>query len=131
MSKVKITLLIIVIVCVITVVCLWVYYSSQTPNQPEFEIVEFQGLDTPLGYQITFKVNNTGTGDATGVHGTLNVTKLWQETWSLISEDQVLKPGETSHWIVIFLGSKPTKLSITAIVECDEGVTRQFTDLSP
>jgi uncharacterized protein (TIGR02588 family) len=130
-SKIKTALLIIVIACVVSAVFLWIYYSPQALKQPRFEIVNFKEMDTPGGYyQIVFNVNNTGTADATGVHGTVNVTEHWQEDWAPISEDRI-EPGEMSELIVVFVGSKPTMLDVSIIVECNEGVTQQFTDLPP
>lgn len=103
MSKIKIALGIIVIVCIVGAVYTVIY--NQPQGKPEFEIVNFKGMEIPAGYgrtryQITFKLKNLGTEEATGIHGTIKLG-LWNKTWQLYPEDSVLKPEETSPWVIV------------------------------
>lgn len=136
MSRIKIALVIIMIVCIVIAVFLWIYFQPQGESElkPEFEIVNFSFIEMPghvSGYQIIFYVNNTGAGNATGVHGTVVLTQAWNETWSVYPEDYVLKPGEVRYASVGEIGWKPPVDTITIIVECNEGVTQQFTQPLP
>ena len=135
MSKTKIALIIVtVFIVIVSAICLWIYYQPR--DKPEFEIVSLEGIETPApyghkNYQIVFKLKNLGTGDATGIHGTIKLG-LWNQTWQLYPEDYVLKSGETSSsWVIVFLDEKPEELTVTIIVNCNEGVTQQFTDSLP
>lgn len=133
MSKTKIALGIIVAVCIVIVI-FWIY--GQPQGRPEFEIVDFELVEEPFPYepkryQVVFKLKNLGTADATGIHGTLKLGS-WNKTWQLYPEDSVLKPGETSSWIVTFgwyfIGVNPAELTAIVVVECNEGVTQQLTE---
>lgn len=131
MSRIKIALAIIVIVCIVTAAFLWIYFQPQGEPElkPEFEIVNFAFAEMPghvSGYQIIFYVNNTGAGNATGLHGTIVLTHAWNETWRVYPEDFVLEPGEVKYVSVGGIGWKPLEETITIIVECNEGVTQQF-----
>lgn len=136
MSKTKIAfaLGIIVVVCILSAIYLLSYNPPQ--GKPEFEVVNLDLVEIPVPYhqekacQLAFKLRNIGTEDATGIIGTVQVG-LWNKTWGLYPEDHVLKPEETSPWLIVSLDRKPAEPTVTIIVECNEGVTQQFTESLP
>jgi hypothetical protein len=152
MDRTRVSLILAGAACAVFIVCVWVY--NQPKFGPRFEIVDFivrsdmAGLTAPLGvetdpigwtYQIVFSIKNNGTGEATGVFGSIELggvdeTEFWitNKDWEVPSS-HVLRPGETYKRIVVTitpkLGINAQKLgSVTIRVGCNEGVTQKFTE---
>ncbi|HDI07973.1 MAG TPA: hypothetical protein ENF76_06390 [Candidatus Bathyarchaeota archaeon] len=133
MSKIKLALFIIVVIGLV----FGVYYAFllyfQPKSKPDFEISNFKGFETPTGYQIAFQLNNTGRGTATGVRLTIYFhqgSQIRNLTRSLLTEESTMAPGEAVD-VAFSLGVKPTELAVTVVVECNEGVTREFAEFLP
>jgi hypothetical protein len=123
--------MIIMVVCLIFAVYYWGYYlpQSETKVEPSFEIVDFLGREIKrlgTGYRIQFYIRNNGTARATGIHGSLKLgadLKFWRP-----SNNDTLAPGETTQsYILIIFPQRPELVPATITVECNEGVTQEFT----
>lgn len=133
------------------VLVLFVWSISFPCTGPRLEVIDFKGVDVETGHawwwgggscQIEFKLMNTGQGNATHVHGTLEVKEsahlrakyapwtrgvVLTKTWSLPS-NYVLRPGQTSQSVVISLDELPADTPIIINVECNEGAAQQFVE---
>jgi len=130
MSKAKIIIFIVVVACVIFGVY-YVVFLSHFQNKPEFEILNFKGMETPVGYQITFQLKNTGKGTATGVRVTIRFHRGSQlrEEEGILTNDTIA-PEETTT-VFCSIEVKPTDSSVTVVIECNEGVTEEFFEFLP
>ncbi len=150
LEKMRITV-ILALVTAVFVIVLSVWLISFPRTGPRLEVVDFKGVEVETGHawwwgggscQIEFELVNTGQGNATHVHGTVEVKEsahlrakyapwtrgvVLTKTWSLPS-NCVLKPGQTSQSVVIPLDELPPDTPIIINVECNEGVAQQFVE---